>query len=989
VSGAANTRVFYVASTDVYGLGTFVTELAAENGNLVIPITLTKGDYGIRIDSNTPQPMDLIVKVYRDSHPSGDFIFEAPLLGPQVSVTNVTTALYWLLKWGYSNPNLKISQNRFDSITTSVELICQSCRNKSTTEVLGFIMSQGELISNITQVLRADNPSLNLQFHWNPDSIYYAWSTPNLTTTGQGVKASKQLETVSATVVVVNPADSKTRIQPASWLMVRADATTETLTGSPMIYTFTNEDQAASDFKPTFPESTDLSSRINIHYEVARANRAPECAEPIMIAMKANRLNASDLTAFCRDLDNPSATPNLGVTYALVSGPPGLTISSGGILRWSPKNTLAGITYDFEVLVTTATSANHVAKGKVTVNSVQIPTFIGTPTGAFTEGTPSTVSLPVSNPEGDPLVLVTTGVGSIKSGSPAGAGVLSTYTKDFTNPLLPLFDWTFTPSYVQTIASDGTIAFKYTLRYDTTANPNLDGSIDLASVNGSYSLTNADDPPKWVAGGDGAALVEGTNFSVIMGKAVDPTPNPTALSYSLISSNGRCDWSATVTLSVNGSGEVVMSGYPDYTSEDECSFQVQATDSNGLSSRSDVIVYQVADTNRPIQEITPATVTEILATENQRVDLQISAMFTDPDITIEDSRETLSWECMVNTTGIASPFTDLCATANIRFSLSTRGFQGSWTPEYGNAGTYYIQLKGTDSGGNSATHKFKLIVSASPAPMVLSTLQNNVPTDTITVPEGSIGAFVIHAEPVSTADVNQYTYTISSPRCYPKSGSGTCRVAMITAPGSLEGHGAQDFQFTVSPNYTDADATYPTANREYVVSYTISRVPGTSDNESASEIAADTFTLDQDIALGITVTNTNRAPTGIGLAAGSYGCTGSSANSLTTSFTICINLAQNSKTGNTWQKTYTNQLTSVDADGTNDSYSFAFPSSGVPGTIASVTNLWTIKLPSCLNSGTSTITRAYDLILSDGRGGTITRQVIVKVQNATAATSCM
>ncbi|WP_413557674.1 cadherin repeat domain-containing protein [Bdellovibrio sp. HCB209] len=990
VSGVANTRVFHMASADVHGLGTFVTELAAEGGSLIIPSTLTKGDYGVRTSASTAQPLDLVVKVYREEHPSGDFIFEAPLLGPQVSVTNVTTALYWLLKWGYTNPNLKISQNRFDSIVASVELVCQDCRKKSNSEVLNFIKGHSDLIPNITQALNSDNPGLNLSFHWNPEVLYYAWSSPTLNTTGQGVRSSRQLETVSAEVIAVNANSSTTRVRPASWVMTRADLSTVNVAGSPMIYTFTNEDQASSDFKPTFTESVDFSSRINIHYEVARANRAPECTEPIQLVMKANRLNAFDLTAHCRDIDNPSTTPNLGVTYALVSGPAGLTISSGGILRWSPKNNLAGQAYDFQVLVTTATSANHVAKGKVMVNLVQIPTFVGVPSGTFTEGLASSTLIPISNPEGDPLILVVTGVGSIKTGSPAGAGVMNSYTQDTTNPMAPIFDWAFTPSYLQTIGANGMASFRYSLRYNSSVDPNLDSSLELATVNGSFTVLNADDPPTWVQVSDGQPQTEGVNFSMVLGKAVDPNPNPSAITYSFISTNGRCDWSQTATLSVDpGTGEVSMSGYPDYASYEECLFQVVATDANGLSSRSDAISFMVTDTNRPVQEIIPETVTEILATENQRVNLLIEQMFSDEDITISDPRENLSWECFVNTTGLGAAFTDPCTSLNIRFQLSTREFSGTWAPVYGHAGTYYIQLKVTDAAGNVASHKFRLVVGAAPAPMTLSILQNDVPMNLIAVNEGAIGTFVLRATPISTADVNQYTYNVSAPRCYPKTGSGTCRAAMIAVPSSLEGHGPQDFIFTVSPNYSDGDGGYPNNLREYYVTFTVSRVPGTSDNQTPAEIAADTFTLDTEVSLALSINNTNRSPTAIGLGAGSYGCTGSAANSLTSAFTICINLAQNAKSGNTWQKSYTNALTYTDPDGTNDSYSFSFPYSGVPGSVTALTNIWTIKLPACLNPGTATITRTYDLTVSDGRGGTLTRQVIMKVQNATAALSCM
>ncbi|WP_413293376.1 hypothetical protein ACLSU7_18505 [Bdellovibrio sp. HCB185ZH] len=982
-------RVFYNAPTDVYGLGVFVTEVTNEGGVLKVPTTILDGDYGDRKNPAVAQPLDLTVKVFVDSHPSGDFLFEAPLLGPDVPVTNTTTALLWLLKWGFTNPSLKISQNAFSSMVTSVELICQSCRTQTSSQVLAFIQSRSDLVAGITQILARENPSLTIAYNWVPEAIYYAWSTPVLTTNGYGTAIGKQQTTVSANVIAVNPLNSSTKIQAANWVMTRADGSTATAAGSPMIYTFTNEDQVMADFAPTFTESVDFSSRVKIHFEVGRANRAPECDEPIQLTMKANRINTAALTSYCRDIDNPAATPNLGVTYALVSGPAGMTISTAGVVRWSPGNALAGSNYPFQVLVTTSTSANHVAQGKIMVNAVQIPVFASTLTGAFIEGASSDVTIPITNPEGDPLLLTVKGVGTIRTGFPTGAGVLSNWVQDKTDPQNPIITWSYIPSYLQGIGEDTTITFTYSLRYDTATDPNLDGSVVLATQTATFPVTNADDPPEWISGGTDTNLKEGTAFSLVMGKALDPSPNPTAITYTFSSTNGRCDWSDTASLSINGSGEVVLSGYPAYTSRDECSFQVTATDANGLSSKSDAVTFAVEDTNRAVTEITSPDVAEVAGTENLLLQLPVDEMFTDPDITDDDSRESLSWACQANTTALGDPYVSTCSAFGLNFSLSRSGFSGSWMPQYGNAGTYYVKLTVTDAGGNSASHAFKLVIASSPAPMILKILQNDIEVPTIVVNEGQSSVFVLRAISQSVADVNQYTYNVSSPSCYVSGGMGTCRAAMIVSPGSLEGHGTQDFLFTISPNYTDGDVALPGTSKNYIVSFNVVRQPGTSDNETPSEIANDTFTLETQISVGVTINNTNRAPTAIGLAAGSYGCTGSSANSSSSAFTICINLAQNTKSGNTWQKTYTNQLTYTDPDLTNDSYTLAFTNSGVPGTIASSTNLWTIKLPSCLNAGTSTISRTYSLTLSDGRGGTISRDVIVKFQNGSAASSCM
>lgn len=969
LSSDTKVRVFELKDTDVGGLGSFVTDLSAVAGVLQIPSTLTQADYGTRTDPSVAQTLDLVVKAYNPNHPTGDFIFEAPLLGPDVSVTNVTTAVLWLLRWGYSNSSLKISENSFNSIVTSIEMICTSCRTRTNSQVLSFIQGQADLLQRIQVILNNENPGLSLSYSWSP-SLYYAYSSPVLATQGYGAQTSKQLDTINASVLLVYPESSTVAIRPSSWTLTRADSSMISLAGGDLTYTFTNEDQVSADFKPTF-DNTALGSGITIHYEVARANRAPICNEPMALSMKANRINSVALTDYCYDPDNPSATPNLGVSYALISGPSGLTITSSGVLKWSPANSLAGNSYSFQVLVTSSTSASHTAQGSVTVNEVAIPTFTSVPTGiTMTEGSQSTVPIDVTNPAEDPLKLVVTSVSNIQSGYPSGAGILNSITQSGTSAA-PEFSWSFIPSYLQTIGGNGNFTLRFALKYNTTADATLDGSITLATMDVPFALINADDPPVWDTGPQSYDLTEGQAFNIPVGTAHDPNPNPTALTYSFQSTDGQCDWSDTASVTVDGSGNVLLTGSPSYTSRDTCSFQIIAKDANNLTSSSSTVIYNVANTDRPVTELTG--VTEVDGFENKSLLLPISDMFTDDDITDADPRENLTWACYVNTDGSAN-FTDLCSTLNINFILSPTSFSGSWYAAYGTAGTYYIKLVVTDVGGSTASHAFKMVITPSPAPMILSLAQDGIQTNTLSGTEGTLSTFTLQARAQSTTAVNQYDYIVSSPTCSVSSGTATsCRIGMINSPSSMEAVSDQDFVFTLNPNYSDGDAPLPGTSATYLVTFIVTN--------SADPTVSTTLTTT------LTINNTDRLPTGVGLSSGSQGCTGSGAGTGTSSFTICIDLSKNSKSGTTWTKNYPMTLSYVDPDGTNDSYSYSLSSTTAPGTISGST--WTIKLPACLYSGTSTVTRNYSVILSDGRGGTVSRPVVISIKNGFAASNCM
>jgi hypothetical protein len=80
-------------------------------------------------------------------------------------------------------------------------------------------------------------------------------------------------------------------------------------------------------------------------------------------------------------------------------------------------------------------------------------------------------------------------------------------------------------------------------------------------------------------------------------------------------------------------------------------------------------------------------------------------------------------------------------------------------------------------------------------------------------------------------------------------------------------------------------------------------------------------------------------------------------------------------------------LEEIDPDLTNDSYSYNFLEALAPGNISNST--WTFGFPNCMNAGTGSFTRTYNLVLADGRGGTVTRQIKLKVNRGAATTSCL
>jgi hypothetical protein len=285
-----------------------------------------------------------------------------------------------------------------------------------------------------------------------------------------------------------------------------------------------------------------------------------------------------------------------------------------------------------------------------------------------------------------------------------------------------------------------------------------------------------------------------------------------------------------------------------------------------------------------------------------------------------------------------------------------------------------VQLTTTDKGGSSVTFAFQIVVAPSPTAMTLDTLFNGTLMSVGDADEGTIYNLTLRATPATVRAIDNYDFIVNAPTCSVYGGGGVCSANLVTSPAMLSGTGQTDFVFQIKPSYTDADTdTITTSSKTFVLSFYSQKT------DDASVYAQQTFSL--------TVHNTDRPPTAIRVTKGSFGCTGSSDNSDPSDFTVCVDASQDTKLGNKWQKTYSIPLEEVDPDLTNDSYSFDFLEPLAPGKITN--SIWTFSFPNCMNAGSGSFSRSYTLELSDGRGGTVTRQIKLKVNRGAATTSCL
>lgn len=965
-------RIFFNATES--HPGQFVTELVVNSNSITIPKSISEGDYGDRTKSFVPQELDLIAKIYRPALENGDFYFEAPVLSPQLEVSNVTTALSWILRWGFGSDKVRISQEMFLNLANSVELLCLECRKKTNSATVDFILNNPELKNQVLRILQQQNQDLILSdINYAPPELIYVWSSPNLALNGFVAKEARETQSADIKLLLLNPKNSSQAIHPSSWDKTFNELTANYLM-SDFLYQFTYEDKGKHQIKPIFDSVTNLIN-LNFEYNVTDVNRNPICDAVITLNFKANRTADKELMNYCRDLDPEDNSLN----YALVSGPAGLTISSGGRVRWTPPQAADGLAYTKEVFFMVSDSKLGYAEVKMTlqVEADKIPVFTSVPSPLnFSEANTNTYTFQASDPDGDPIVLKIEPIQSINTEIPEGSGMLTNIVRTGGDGIYS-FDWSFMPSWLQTTGSDKTVQVRLALFYDPL-DPDLDSGLRLATQEVSLNITNTDDPPQWTVQPVELTVEEGVSMNMtFIGTAVDPSPDSTAVTYSMeINPVDQCNWTQNPGVVVNNAGSVYFDLEPAYNSPETCSFYLVATDAKGIRTLSNEFIVTVNDTNRPVVvKSNPTTFLTGLERKVQKIDM--GEFFEDPDFTENDPRETaFGFSCLWddNLDGIYDQACDFNSTANIKFLFNPSGFYAAWTPSATSAGTYQLRFTVTDKGGSSASHDFTLQIDQAPAEMDLymAVTETGERITELTASEDGTVQVTLQARAATADAIDNYDFKVNPVQCV-VIGNHLCDPTMVTITGSNTSLGDTDFVFNIKTDFDDGDSPLPGNSRSYNLRFKVEKM--------------DDPNIYTEFYLALTVTNKNRAPTGIGLSDGSNGCIGSPANSTTDSFVVCVDASKDSKVGTTWTKTYSSTLSGVDPDGANDLFSFNWTTSLPPGTITG--NSWSFKLPSCISKGTSTVYRYFQLEVADGRGGTIQREVTLKILRAQPAGLCM
>lgn len=966
LADGSSVRLYY-KTADGYSL---ITLLTPTNGMLSLPTSVKTGDYGERKDYTTPRSLELYASIHVENHPSGDFYFESPVLGPELTITNVTTALSWYLKYGFNGQNVKVSKEAFDQMALSIEVICTDCRKKTNSEVLSLILNRETLKEKIQQNLQSQNPNLTLTPKWQNPPNLFAWSEPAIHVKNVSLNISTEGKSINSWIAFLNTEKSTQPIYPVKWTHTFKNISEDLLTKK-IAFPFNYEHMGTHSFKPIFEFSSDP---LNFQFEVGNINRNPICDNPIDIPMRSNVLSIVPLTNFCRDLDQDEP----GLSFNLISGPNASTITTVGSLRWTPPQRTGTPTYSEPIQFSVNDSYLGFLNTPATIrvspdNEPRFDSFNSS--YSFTEGSEGSFTVTASDLDGDPLRLVIEPVTPIELGFPTGAGNLANIDIAGSNGNHS-FTVRFTPSYLQTVAADGNSSVRLVLYYQSNGFLNSSLRFDEKIIN--FQITNTDDPPKWVNHPSDITATEGIDLGgIILGMAEDPSPNPSTITYSLMNRSGtaNCNWGSSITLTTNVAGEAVATGSPPHFASEVCSFVIRAMDTKYLAFDSAPFTITTTNTNQPIT-LLPSPLLSVNGQETKVLILPLDQMFFEPDLISDpiDLREELSWTCLVDADTNGS-YESTCDSLGLDFSFLPNSLNPTWRPPQGTAGTYHLRITATDVGGVSVSHDFDLIIDEYPAPMTLTTLFAGNPTTQFTVAEGGVYSLTLHAEPATGRPVDSYNFSLINPTCTTVvGGNAPCRANLIASPGSLTGSGETLFNFTITTNFTDGNAPLPATSKTYLVNFF-----GFKDDDT---------NVSMERSVRIVVTNTNRNPTSIAIgSSGSFGCLGSSPNSDPDPFSVCVDLSKDKKIGNTWYNQYSLNLSAIDPDGEFDVYSFSLPEELTPATIND--NILTIRMPRCMNPSNGNVLRSYPLTVSDGRGGTFSRTLNLKVLKASASTNCL
>ncbi len=948
----------------------FVTEfLPSGKKNIEIPKNILKTDTENRTKADVPAPMDLVLKIYNPEAPSPDFYFEAPVLASPVQPSNVTTALSWVLRWSFQGEVISFTKNDFDQLVGEIEIRCANCRQRTSSEVVQIILGDATLSQGILAQARQSNPALSLAgLRYQPPSAEYAYSTAILAGEGKAATEISETQSYKLELIYVNPLQSAQAQKPESWSHefqqnLSVEATPD------LSFSATYVDAGFHVFRPVFSSLTGVAFLLEL--TVNNKNRLPLCQTAQKILWQVNRINDLSLSTVCEDPD-----PEDGLLlFNAVTVPPGLTLSSDGVIKWLPTQ----FHYDqkstwlFRFGVTDPQMGYSEYSLEIQLSPDQMPVlnFAG-PSLQMTEGVSSIFHLSAVDADGDALYLravpetvlnVGLPVGSANMGDMIRSGSLGHYE----------WDWTFMPSYLQTVGSDGTFKVKFVVSYDPT-DPRLDSSVVLTEQVVTFSVSNQDDPPLWQAGIAGFAAKENVPLVVqTTAFATDPNPHSTAVTYAVVPSmQNTCNWDPSrFSLSLVG-GMIEITINPEYKSARECMFNLQATDATGLVAESSPFQVSIEDTNQPIMT-KPGAPTLILGKERERVDLLIQDMFEDLDEVDGDDSEYYDWQCQYDSVPGHSADLDCYDKLSLfRPSLGRESLQGFYTPSSIAAGTYYVRLTVTDKGGTSATHDFQVIIDQAPGPQDLSLIYNGNPaTDLVKVNEGTRSILTLNVAPPTADSIDLYDYVVMPGTCSVVGASGACPISLLTPNGGFSGQGNLNFDMEIAPNFNDGNNPFPATYRQYVYTFTVYK--------------QDQSSLRSEITVMIQVDNVNRAPTNLKAS----GCTNCTLNDQDgESLSLTINAAADSKTGPNWKKNYGTVFSVVDAD-LNDLPTIEWSeSSPLLGTLNEF--VWNFKLPSCVNpSSTGSISRTLTMKAMDSRGAVFERPINLIIQKATASSSCL
>ncbi|MBX3035087.1 MAG: hypothetical protein KF865_14305 [Bdellovibrionaceae bacterium] len=926
-----------------------------------LPVSLYNGDYGDRRDTSVPQPLDLVLRVYNpdfsfNGKSNGDFYFESLILSSTYEISNSTTVLSWVLRYGFNRTDFKISRDLWDSAAGGIEVFCEDCRAKTNSDVLSLVLSKASYLSELENALRKENPALtNLQwagFQEPPPLL--AFDNPPFGENDTASLTSKEGVSAKLQTLFTDVRQSTKRISPTRWAHIFNSVEVEHQDGGDTYAPYFDYDKAGTNSIVVELQDSRGNQSFTYSVEVKNTNRPPVWQDGVVLTMQANRRTSVSLGAYCADPDAGTI-----LSYQLVNGPTGLSVLPTGVLSWQPVQPASGTAQlgDFSVQIECFDNDNdrksQIGTITVHVDPDTLPVFSAIPASwNLTEGSLGTLDVEVTDAEGDPMALEVVETAAIKTGLPTGSGVFNIVVLSST-ATTTTFRVSFIPSYLQRIGSNGSLNVEFLAHYDGSSG-NFDATSSRVSRDVTLNVTNVDDPPQWTAAGDPQTVTENSPFSGFAGGSVfDPAPNPTALTYAIDSSDPRCLWPS---LAVDPT-TLQISGTPTLTSPRQCFFTIIAKDATGLTAMSQDFIYDVTNTNQPVA-VRGDALTSVTTDERKTLTVDLLDIFNDPDLDIGDEYERLQYQCLN------------CAALGITtdFTLDSRQNRLRWTPNSlaSDNSPYVLQLRATDIGGVSVTSNLTIVVNDGPAEMSVIPTQTNITlSENVSTPAISTSLVVV-VSPPSANPIDAYPYTFSEPVCRRTDGS-LCRFGLVTNPAAMTGDGtlgSKNFAFTITPNATDGDAALPAAEANYNVTFSVYKT--------------DDPTLLTTVGVTLKIQNVNRAPTQLGVgalnaSAGPY-TFGSSTMSIAS-----IDANRDRRLGTSWMNTYTVPFDLLDADGANDGKIFQIITPFAPGSITG--NLWSFKMPNCLQAGSVNITRTYTVTGSDGRGGNVSRNVQLTFRN--------